>query len=178
MARLLALLRAVNVGGRKMPMAELRALCTDLGWSRVDTYIQSGNLLFDAAGPEESLAATLETAIAGRFGFHSDVVLRTAAGWERLLQENPFPTETETESNRVLAGLARRGIADGAATALMAKAKAGEKVVQTPGALWFHYSEGVGTSKLTPAAIDKAAGSPVTARNWRTLIKLQEMLAS
>ena len=49
MARLIALLRAVNVGGRKLPMAQLRALCAELGWEDVRTYIQSGNLVFSAS---------------------------------------------------------------------------------------------------------------------------------
>jgi len=63
MGRMVALLRAVNVGGRKLPMAELRALCADLGWSDVATYIQSGNLVFTAPGRAEGIEAELETAI-------------------------------------------------------------------------------------------------------------------
>jgi uncharacterized protein (DUF1697 family) len=55
------------------------------------------------------------------------------------------------------------------------RARSGEAVEAAGGALWFHFPAGVGTSKLTPAAIDKAAGSPSTSRNWRTVLKLQEM---
>jgi uncharacterized protein (DUF1697 family) len=178
MARFLALLRAVNVGGRKLPMAELKALCRELGWEGAETYIQSGNLVFTApAALAAELEDQLEKAIAQRFGFHSDVVIRSATEWAHLLSENPFPAEAEKQPNRLLAGLAKRKIARGAAAAIAAKAVAGERVEQTPGALWFHYPAGVGRSKITPALIDRAAGSPVTARNWRTLLKLGEMLA-
>ena len=60
MGRMVALLRAVNVGGRKLPMAELRALCAELGWEDVATYIQSGNVVFTADGKPAALEAALE----------------------------------------------------------------------------------------------------------------------
>ena len=67
--RIVALLRAVNVGGRKLPMAELRALCGELGWTEVETYIQSGNLVCSTRhGKAEALEALLEAAIGERFG--------------------------------------------------------------------------------------------------------------
>jgi uncharacterized protein (DUF1697 family) len=175
MPRFIALLRAVNVGGRKLPMAELRALCGELGWGEVETYIQSGNLVFAAAGKAEALEARLEEAIMARFGFHSDVMVRSAAQWAKLLTANPFGEASETEPNRVLVGLAKSGLESGAADAIAARATAGERVIEAGGALWFHYPGGVGTSKITPSLIDRAAGSPVTARNWRTMLKLEEM---
>jgi uncharacterized protein (DUF1697 family) len=172
-ARFVALLRAVNVGGRKLPMAELRELCTGLGWEGVGTYIQSGNVVFGASGSAAALETELEEAVKERFGFHSDAIVRTAAQWAKLIEGNPFAKE---EPNRVLAGLAKRPIAKGAAEAIAAKAGSDERVEQTAEALWFHYPDGVGTSKITPSLIDRAVGSPVTARNARTLIALREML--
>jgi uncharacterized protein (DUF1697 family) len=175
MARLIALLRAVNVGMRKLPMAELRALCVELGWRDVETYIQSGNIVFAADAEAAAIEAELETAIAARFGFHSDAMVRSAAQWEKLLVANPFAEASEAEPNRVLAGLPKGGVKPGAAAAIAARANAGERVAEAGGALWFHYPAGVGTSKITPSLIDRAAGSPVTARNWRTMLKLKEM---
>ena len=175
MARLIALLRAVNVGGRKLPMAELRPLCGELGWTEVETYIQSGNVVFTAAGKPEALEAALEKAIEDRFGFRSDVMVRSAAQWRKVIEANPFPSESEAEPNRVLAGLSKSSLKRDAAGVLAAKAAAGERVAEAAGALWFHYPAGVGASKLTPSLIDRAAGSPVTARNWRTMLKLKEM---
>ena len=175
MARLIALLRAVNVGGRKLPMAELRALCGNLGWEDVETYIQSGNLVFSAPGKAEALETKLEKAIKERFGFHSEVMVRSASQWAKLLAANPFGEASEAEPNRVLVGLPKSELASGAAGAIAARASAGERVEAAGGALWFHYPEGVGTSKITPSLIDRSAGSPVTARNWRTMLKLHEM---
>ena len=175
MARLIALLRAVNVGGRKLPMSELRALCGELGWKDVETYIQSGNLVFTAPGKAEALEATLEKAIRDRFRLDVPVIVRTAKQWAGLAAANPFPEVARDEPNRLQLLVSKEAPKDDAAEKLMERARAGEIVKAAGGALWFHYPEGVGTSKLTPAVVDKAAGSPSTSRNWRTVLKLQEM---
>jgi uncharacterized protein (DUF1697 family) len=176
MTRFVALLRAVNVGGRTLPMAALRDLCeAELGWERVATYIQSGNVVFEAKGKAEALEAALEKAIAARFGFDAPAMIRTASEWRTLLAANPFPKESEVEPNRVFLGVPKRDPEADAADRIAAKAAAGERVKASGGALWFHYPEGAGSSKLTPALIDRAAGCPVTARNWRTATKLAEM---
>jgi uncharacterized protein (DUF1697 family) len=177
MARFIALLRGINVGGHaKVPMAELRDLCVKLGWRDVRTYINSGNIVFESAEEAPVLEAALEKAIAGTFGFAPAVIVRSASRLKTLAAANPFPAASESEPGRVLLGLSKEAPKAGAAAAIQAKAAAGETVVEAGGALWFHYPGGAGTSKLTPALIDRAAGSPLTARNWRTISKLQEML--
>lgn len=175
MERRVALLRAVNVGGRKLPMAGLRALCGELGWERVETYIQSGNLLFGAPGKAEVLEARLEAAIRERFGLDVPVIVRTAAQWAACAEANPFPKVAREAPNRLQLLVSKRPPRDDAAAILMERARAGESVKAAGGALWFHFPEGVGQSKLTPALIDKACGSPSTSRNWRTVVKLREM---
>ena len=175
MARHIALLRAVNVGGRKLPMADLRALCGELGWEEVETYIQSGNVVFRAKGKGGALEAQLETAIKARFGLDVPVVVRSSAQWAGYAAANPFPRAARDEPNRLQLLVSKQAPNADAAEMLMERAQAGETVKAAGGALWFHFPEGVGTSKLTPALIDKACGSPSTARNWRTVVKLKEM---
>ncbi|MGA9580555.1 MAG: DUF1697 domain-containing protein [Allosphingosinicella sp.] len=175
MARLIALLRAVNVGGRKLAMADLRTLCAELGWENVETYIQSGNVVFAAPGECGEIEKTLEEAIKGRFGMDVPVMVRTASQWSAYAAANPFPKAAEDEPNRLQILVSKQAPGDDAAERLMERAQAGEAVKAAGGALWFHFPAGVGTSKLTPAAIDKAAGSPSTGRNWRTVLKLKEM---
>ena len=175
MARLIALLRAVNVGGRKLPMAELRALCGELGWQDVETYIQSGNVVFKASAKPEALEAELEKAITARFGLDVPVIVRTAKQWAACAAANPFPAAARDEPNRLQLLLSQRPPHADAAEKLMERAQAGERVTAAGGALWFHFPEGVGSSKLTPALIDKACGSPSTGRNWRTVVQLGVM---
>jgi uncharacterized protein (DUF1697 family) len=174
MARLIALLRAINVGGRKLPMAELRALCGELGWRMSNLYPErQPRLQRPRASPRRS--RRLEKAIKGRFGIDVPVIVRTAAQWAAYASANPFAKAAEEEPNRLQLLVSKRPPDSGAAAKLMERARAGEAVAAAGGALWFHFPEGVGTSKLTPALIDKAAGSALTGRNWRTVLKLQEM---
>ncbi|HYG47402.1 MAG TPA: DUF1697 domain-containing protein [Allosphingosinicella sp.] len=175
MARFIALLRAVNVGGRKLPMAELRDLCAELGWEDVETYIQSGNVVFTAPGEAGAIGTGLEEAIEERFRLDVPVVVRTASQWADLIAANPFPDVARDEPTRLQLLLSKRPLDGDAAHRLMARADAGERVEAAGGALWFHFPAGVGRSKLTPSLIDRAAGSPSTSRNWRTVLKLGEM---
>ena len=172
MGRMVALLRAVNVGGRKLPMAELRALCAELGWQDVATYIQSGNVVFTAAGKPGAIEKALEVGIAERFGFDAPVIVRTAAEWAHYPPGNPFPKAAKDEPNRLMLLLSKQPPAAGAEDIIQARAMAGEQVKRAGDALWIHFPEGAGTSKLTPALIDRAVGSPATARNYRTVIDL------
>jgi uncharacterized protein (DUF1697 family) len=176
MGRMVALLRAVNVGGRKLPMTELRALCAELGWTDVATYIQSGNVVFTAEGRPDALEKKLEDAVAKRFGFDSPVIVRTAAQWAEYPPANPFPKAAQNEPNRLMLLLSKRPPTRGAEEVIQARAQHGERVKRADDALWFHYPEGAGTSKLTPALIDRAVGSPATARNYRTVATLLDML--
>lgn len=176
MGRMVALLRAVNVGGRKLPMAGLRALCEGLGWRDVATYIQSGNVVFTAAGKADAIEEELEKAIAGKFGLAVPVVVRTAAQWAALAATNSFAKTAREAPNRLQLLVSKRPPARDAAIRLMARAQAGETVEAVRGGLWLHFPEGIARSKLTPALIDKACGSPATGRNYRTVMKLKEML--
>src|SRR4051812_38857756 len=101
MGRMVALLRAVNVGGRKLPMAELRTLCAGLGWTDVATYIQSGNLVFTAPGKAEALEAMLEMTIAKAFNLDVPAIVRSKAEWAEYPGLNPFRQEARDEPNKL-----------------------------------------------------------------------------
>ncbi len=176
MGRMVALLRAVNVGGRKLPMAELRAHCAELGWQGVATYIQSGNVVFDADCTPAEAEAALEARISQACGFETPTIVRTAAQWRKYAPANPFPDAARETPNYLLMLVSKRTPASGAVDAIQARAAADEIVGRCGDALWIHFPNGSGTSKLTPSLIDKAIGSPATSRNYRTVAALQEML--
>ena len=158
-------------------MAELRDLCGAIGWSSVATYIQSGNVLFSAQGEPQALEAQLEKALAERFGFAVDVVIRSATQWAAHAAANPFADASAARPNLVMLLVSKTLPATGAAATLQARAADGESVVEAGGALWIDYPAGSGRSKLTPTLIDRAIGSPATSRNWRTVQTLCDMLA-
>ncbi len=176
MERKLALLRAINVGGRKLPMADLRALAGELGWTDVATYIQSGNLVFSAAGAAAALEDQLEKAIADRFDMQVPVIVRTRKALAALAAANPFTREAVDAPSRLLLFVSKAPIRADAEQKLAERAGEGEEVRSAAGAIYYYFAEGVGGSKVTPTAIDRACGSPTTGRNIRTVAKLLEML--
>ena len=178
MDRFVALLRGINVGGHNtVPMADLRALGEGLGWSGVATYIQSGNLVFEAADKADALERVLEAAIADRFGTQVAVIVRTARQWASHVASNPFLEAAEAEPNKLMLCLAKKAPRADCEAALQERARDGEEVRLVGDTLWIHYPEGAGRSRLSPSLLDRLVGSPVTARNIRTAQKLEAMLA-
>lgn len=167
--------RGVNVGGQhKIPMAELRSVCAGIGWEGVQTYIQSGNVVFTATGSSGELESQLERAIEAQFRFSVPVIVRSSASWRRYAKENPFPDASQHTPNFVALALSKMPPGRGAVQALRRRAAHGEEVVKAGDDLWIHYRGGMGRSKLSPSVLDRSVGSPVTVRNWRTVLSLSE----
>jgi len=173
---LVALLRAINVGGnRRVPMAELRALAEELGWERVTTYIQSGNLVFAASATARDAEEALERALERHFGFAVPVVVRSAATWSGYAAGSAF-SDAETVRPKLLhLGLSKRPPNPGAVDGLAKYCTSGERVELRGDALWVDFPTGVARSKLTPAVLDRVIGSAVTMRNWSTVQELARM---
>src|SRR4051794_40127683 len=97
MARLVALLRGINLGSkRRVPMADLRELLEELGYEDVRTVLQSGNIVF--TGAKAKARRTLETALEERYGFKVDVVLRTMKELHDIVDAEPFGDEADNLS--------------------------------------------------------------------------------
>lgn len=173
-----ALLRGVNVGGRKVPMAELRRLLTGLGHEGVRTYLQSGQAVFRAGrGDEESLAAEIGRALEQRFGFAVDVIVRDHAYLKGVADACPFPAaELEPRQLHVTYFSApvdadRYAHVDQAAH-LPEEFRLGDR------ALYLYAPGGLGRSKLAEALSRRRAGDPIaTSRNWNTVLELVELTA-
>lgn len=86
-----AFLRAVNLGKRRVPMARLVQVCTAIGHGTAWTYVNSGNVVFDATGGRALLERGLEKAAQEEFGFECTTFVRTASELRKVLQQKPFP---------------------------------------------------------------------------------------
>ncbi len=173
----IALLRGINVGGHnKIPMPELRSICADLGWDDVQSYIQSGNLVFKAGTTPANLEDELERAIERRFGLSIPVIVRAGTDWSAYVKGNPYPQASQSEPNLVMLTFSKAPPKQDAVDGLRERALNNERIVQVGDALWIHYGGGVGKSKLSPALLDRLVGSPVTTRNLRTVLKLDELV--
>lgn len=177
--KFVGLLRGINVGGHnKIPMSDLRLRCSEIGWDDVQSYIQSGNLVFSAAAKPAQLESQLEELIERQFDLQIPVIVREAEDWFQYVNSNPFPKASLKEPNRVMLALSKQAPKSDVIEQLRERANKGESVTQTDNALWLHFSGGSAKSKLTPALLDRLVGSPVTTRNWRTVCKLKNLAAS
>jgi uncharacterized protein (DUF1697 family) len=172
-----ALLRGINVGGNRMiKMADLRDVFVSAGALDVATYIQSGNVVFThAARSETTLAAQLEKRIAKAAGFPVPVVLRTASQLARVIEDSPFPGADADHLH--VAFLTTRPPAN--AWTIDARSLAPERCAVVGRELYLYLPAGMGRSKLAAAVLAKptAIGGRATARNWRTVLKLNELVS-
>ncbi|GAB7006723.1 DUF1697 domain-containing protein [Nocardioides sp. AN3] len=175
MSRRVVLIRAVNVGGAKLPMADLKEIAADLGASNVTTYIASGNLVADVPGAPDDFDRALEKAIEERFGYVREAISRTREELVAALEAHPFEV-TEPRYSYISFMLA-------APTAEALKAAAavptGEDRWQVIGReLHLRYAGGAGRAELKEAQLFRALGRiPATARNLNTVRKLIELAA-
>jgi uncharacterized protein (DUF1697 family) len=166
MASLVALLRAVNVGGTgKLPMSDLKDICEELGFGAVRTYIASGNVVFESRKSEAAIKAALEKRLDAYAGKPVGVLVRTAAEMAQVLADNPFPKATP---NRTMAVFLDR--APHADTLAGVRGQKDEEIRLGRREIYIHYGEGMGQSKLVIAAAK--AG---TARNMNTVAVLAKM---
>jgi len=168
MASFVALLRAVNVGGTgKLPMTALKAMCEELGFTSVRTYIASGNVVFASRKSEAAVKAALEKRLQVYAGKAVGVLVRSAAEMAKVSADNPFP---KAAPNRTVAIFLDepppRDMLAGVRGRKEEEIKLGKREI------YVHYGDGMGQSKLVIAAA--RAG---TARNMNTVAKLAEMAA-
>ncbi|MDX6320864.1 MAG: hypothetical protein QOF52_722 [Propionibacteriaceae bacterium] len=166
-----ALLRGVNVGGKKVSMSGLRAMAESLGYDDVATYINSGNLLFSSTKRASTLVREIEAAISDQLGLSVDVAVRSHDQLRRVLAANPYP---DGDPSRVtVAFLTGPPASD--AEAKMAAIAVDEPFTLAAGEIYVHYTRGLGNSVLAQR-FSKIIGVSATVRNIRTVAKLVELL--
>lgn len=171
-----ALLRGINVGGKNpLPMKELVRMFEAAGCGNVQTYIQSGNVIFDAPAGASSIGHAVSAIVEKRFGYRVPVILRTAPQLGKVIIGNPFLKAGADLKTLHVYFLAR---APGAAeVATLEPARSAPDAFHVLGQeIYLHLPNGIGRSKLTNAYFDAKLATVSTARNWSTVLKLVEML--
>lgn len=174
-ARWVALLHAVNLGRRRtVPMSDLRALCADLGFRDVETYIASGNVLLTDPDvrAEAAVQAHLEAALEARYGFPVPVTLRAPPEWATTLAACPPELHAEPVS---VAFLGRVPDAQ-AVAALGARDVTPERWAVRGRALYQTVPAGTRSLKVSQVLLSRVLDVPVTVRNWRTVQAIAERL--
>jgi len=177
MTTCVALVRGINIGGHnRVAMADLRTLGESLGFTEVNTLLQSGNMVFRSRVRDTGeLERRLEQAAGKGLGLKTPAFfVRTADEWTAIVKANPFRTEAARDPARLVVLLMKHAPSKAAVTALRAAIPGREQVEAHGREAYFYYPDGMGRSKLTPALIEKHLAGPGTARNWNTVLKLLE----
>ena len=174
--RYVALLRGINVGGKnKLPMAELRDIFAAAGCGAVKTYIQSGNVVFEASHDlAVRVPAIVSEAIRERFGYETAVVVRSGDEIRRVAASNPFDTSGDPRFLQV--AFLEDTPGDEAVSRLDPQRSPPDAFEAKGRHVYLHYPNGVARSKLTNEYLSSRLGTASTMRNWRTVLTLLKMV--
>ena len=175
----LLLLRGINVGGRnRLPMADLRALVSDLGHGDVRTHLQSGNVVCTGTGRPEEVADALSTAIRDQLSLAVPVVARKADQWAAIVGGNPFVGDEDDPKRLHVTFLAAQPAPDKVAGLLAqaeAEAFAPDRLAVVGQDVYLHIPGSYADSPLQNGVLEKRLGQVCTTRNWRTVTALAEL---
>ncbi len=172
--RYAALLRGVNLGKKRVPMAELKELLEELGCKEVRTLLNSGNAVFTSGKSAPALTSSLERGIVQRFGFTSRVSILSAGQVAEIISDNPIGKVADNPSKLLVSVYLDAG-ARKVLTPLTKEKWHPEVFGLGDLASYTWCASGIIESKVLKA-VDKVIKNGVTARNWGTMLKLHAMM--
>lgn len=176
MFRYIALMRGINVGGHNMiKMSDLKRMCEEMGLGAVQTYIQSGNVLFTSDEAEEPLRQRLEQQIQAAFNCTVPVVLRTAGEWEQILANCPFETGALGEGEALFVTLLAEAPSQEAIDRLPPAPVGGDEYRVVGREIYLLCRQPYHKTKLSNAFFEQKLRVAATSRNWQTMTKLLEL---
>jgi len=167
----IALLKGINVGGyKKVPMVELRELLTKSGFYNVQTYIQSGNVIFESAEKNlHKIEETIKNAIFNHFEFEVSVLVKTRQGLQRIFDDSPFSDEKKQASYfMMLHDIPDEGLVKVASE----KVYENEEYEIIKDCIYYYSEKGFGQSKFNANFFERKLNTFATARNYNTMVKL------
>ncbi len=174
----ISMLRGINVSGqKKIRMIALRSLYEAMNLTNVQTYLQSGNVVFDTdVQDKRKLTAVIETQIKLSFGYPVSVFLREAADLRRIIARNPFLLERNADPAYLhVTFLYTRPTAAALSKLVVPQNEASEFIVGEQ-EIFLFCPDGYGRTKLTNNFFERKLNMPATTRNWRTVNALHQMI--
>lgn len=171
MKMLISMLRGINVSGHKtISMAELKRLYESLGFVNVQTYVQSGNVVFESAKSDQAgLAALIEAQIERSYKYAVPVFIREVRDFQRLLGNNPFLKGRKEDPSKLQVTFLYRAPAKSVVSSLQAPLSGADEFVIKGQEIFLFCPEGYGRTKLSNNFFEKKLNVPATTRNWNTV---------
>ena len=169
MPRHVALLRAINVGGHIVKMDALRAHCEGCGLTNVETFIASGNVIFDSRAAAPALEAKLEKQLRGKLGYDVATFIRSVPELQAVVRTAESKRQ---DARNIYVGFMRAPVAPAAQKAVQALAGSGERFAFDGREIYWLTGSNMLDSKFSYAVLEKLTKSPATFRNITTVTKL------
>jgi uncharacterized protein (DUF1697 family) len=170
------LLKGLNIGGKRLPMPELKAFLEGLGFADVKTLLASGNAVFTADEKDEGkLEAKIEKAAADQLNLKTDWLVRDHAELAAIVKANPFPDAARVHPNHLLVHFHREAFPEALLDGFTPSGP--ERLAAHGRELYVDYPDDVGHSKLPQEMAKAKFPKLATARNWNTVTKLVELTA-
>jgi uncharacterized protein (DUF1697 family) len=177
MTTYIAMLRGINVSGQKLiKMEALKKMLESLPFSNVQTFIQSGNIIFQASTQDnDALQANISAQILKTFGFEVPVLVLKTNELKDIIAKNPFSKEDAKDSSHLyVTFLSTKPVMDNW-EAILAKRLPGEELVVVDKAVYLYLPAGAGNTKLSNAFLESKLKAVATTRNWKTTLELLKM---
>jgi uncharacterized protein (DUF1697 family) len=178
MATFISILRGINVSGqKKVLMEDLKSIYTDLGFSEVTTYIQSGNVIFSTPGDRSAgeLSDRIEKAIENKYHFQVPVIIRSAPEIKAVLASNPFLTENGIDPDKLHVTFLGSEPQPSALSAIQTFDFPPDRFGIIGREVYLYCPGGYGNTKLSNSFFESKLKVKATTRNWKTVGKLGEL---
>lgn len=169
----ISLLRGVNVGGRKIPMNELKQLYESLNFNKVKSYIQSGNLIFESPRREiKELEKEIEEKLEDNYDFPIHIFIRTTDELDEIIKNNPFANET---LKNIHITFLKETPEDIPVDLINERKDPSEKFITKEREIYLFLPRGYGRTKLSNNFFESKLKIKATTRNWRTVNQLYKL---
>lgn len=180
MTTYISLLRGINVSGKNpIKMESLRQLYESLGFQNVSTYVQSGNVIFNAATADtHQLASTVTAQIKKDFGFEVPIIVLSLEQLKNVVNHQPFSHEQAIDPAFLHITFLDSRPGSYELKTIEEKKQAGEKLVISDDAVYLYCPNGYGKTKLHNTFLEKRLKVTATTRNWKTTLQLLQIAES
>ena len=172
MRKVAVFLRAINLAGRRLLMADFKRALEACGYPDAQTVVATGNAVILAKVADAALETRIAGALQTTLGQSTEVFVRDGAQLAALVAGNPFPVMARDDPGHLVVVFLSGEPQAADVETLQGKIRGAERVAAGPGALYACYPDGIGESKLTAAMIERALMLRGTARNWNTVAKI------
>lgn len=170
-------LRAVNLGGKRLMMADFKRVLAEVGYPDAQTVVATGNAVIAAEAADARLEAAIEAGLGKLLAGTTEVFARDGAELAAVVAGNPFPQMAKDDPSHLVVVFLRGEAGPAEVEALRGKIVGPEQVAAGPGCLYASYPDNIGESKLTAAVIERTLRLRGTARNWNTVRKMADLTA-